>query len=201
MDMKIGNSSRQTNLNMVSASSTEDDNKEVRIQRPQLSSRPVKKSADDTRTELGRFRFNNSDDSSSSRERQSVIVKVSGQIDSSDSSESAYVSDTARVAAGSVEVQIQNTNDDVSQSEDLYCSEPNIQARCTLSVIATAATTALGVLIVMKTKGDESISDQATWIGVSALSGLALSSAAGLIHYVYNNIGKPPANPAVTQPA
>ena len=186
---------RQTNLNMPAASWKEIDGKEVKVKKPQLLSRHIQKSAQDTRTELGKFRLGNLDNAAS-EESESVVVKISDQTDSSDSSESVCVSGTE-----SAESKTRDNNDDVSQPENLYCSEPNIKVRCTLSLLTMSATTALGVLVVMTTMGDESISNQATWIGVSALSGLVLSSAAGLIHFVYSNIGKPPANAAVTQPA
>ncbi len=204
--------SRQTNLNMPSASSTEDDNKKPKIKKPQLLSWPIKKSGVDTRTALGNFglgsltssssgKSNSSEDSNSSEESKSVIVQVSDETDSSDSSESVCVSGAERVATKRVEAKTQDANDDVSQSEDLYCSEPNIKVRCTLSLMAMSATTALGVLVVMTAKGDESISYQATWIGVAALSGLALSAAAGLGQFVYSHLGKPAVTAAATQPA
>lgn len=191
---------RQTNLNISPASLRDMDDKEVKVIKPQLVSRPVKKSADDTRTELGKLRLRNLDESSG-EESESVIVKVSEEAGSAETSDSDSLSSTERVAAKRVEAKTQDGNDDVLRPVDIYCSEPNLKARCTLSVLATSASTVLGVLFVMTLKGDESISYQATWIGVAALSGLALSSAAGLIHFVHSNIGKPPQTAVITQPA
>jgi hypothetical protein len=189
---------RQTNLNVLDTRRTEMDDKEGKVKKPQLLNRPIQKSADDTRTELGKFRLGNLDNAAS-EESGSVVVKMSDQNDSSDSSESVCVSGTESAAAKSVEAKTPDRNDDVSQPVDLYCSEPNIKGRCTLSIITMSATTALGVLVVMKTAGDDSIANKAAWIGAAALGGLAISSAAGIIHFVYSNLGKLPA--AATQPA
>lgn len=198
MSMSKVVSPRQASLNQSLDNWNEINGEEIKVKKPQLSSRPVKKLADDVCTDIGKLRLGSVNDISD-EESQSVIVEVSEKFDSSDSSESAGISGKETVAAKFVETKTQNINDEIAHSVDIYCSEPKIKTRCTLGLITTSATTALGVLLVMTTKGDDSIANKAAWIAASALGGVTISSIAGLFHFVCSLHPKPMA--AVTQPA
>ena len=172
--MRIGKSASQspTLADRPQDSWQDLDAQGITIKQPQLESRSSRLSSPDGRNALGNFKLANLEDSSA-LDSESVIIRASDISESSDSSESDVIS-----------AQGKGVSNDCAQIDKIYFSKPNIRIRCAAVSIFTASTAALGMLYAFTAKREDSIAVKAEWVAAAALSGLVISTAAGLCHFV-----------------
>ena len=191
MNISKTESVRRTHPDYIESSSSPSQTEQNKEKQPTLISRPKKTLAYDVTTELKGCRTDYLEKSESEKYSESVTVRISNESSYSDESDAADISGEMQAEAKSAAA--------APHPADMYCSEPMVCTRFTATVLFASSVTALSVLIVKTTIGDAEIAQQALGIGIGAMTGLAISGAAGLLHYAYTVHSQQPAG--LAQPA